>query len=83
MSDSYKVTVLNQKVFHDGRSMIVLHPKRANPEVEERFIAGLVEDGFIEKPKGWKPPVVEPIAVADGSQSVVPVESTDTDQAPA
>lgn len=70
MADTYKVKVLNQKVFHDGTSMIVLKPKGENPEVEERFIAGLVEEGFIEKPTGWKAPEKaeegEAIASADG-----------------
>ena len=54
MADTYKVNVLAQKVFHDGTSMIVLNPKNENPEVEHRFIAGLVEEGVIEKPKGFK-----------------------------
>lgn len=54
MADTYKVKVLAQKVFHDGTSMIVLNPKNENPEVEHRFISGLVEDGVIEKPKGFK-----------------------------
>lgn len=68
MTDTYKVKVLAQKVFHDGTSMIVLNPKNENPEVEHRFIAQLVEEGIIEKPKGFKvdePEVTELAADAE------------------
>jgi hypothetical protein len=59
MADKYKVKVLKQKVFHDGTSMIVLSVKGKSPEIDERFIAGLIEDGCIEQPKGWPTPDAE------------------------
>ena len=69
MADTFKVKVLKQTVFHDGTSMVVLKPKGENPEVAERFVNRLVEEGFIEKPTGWEAPVkaeAETLAVADG-----------------
>jgi hypothetical protein len=82
MSETFKVTVLKQKVFHDGTSMVVLKPKGDNPEVAEQFIASFVADGVIEKPKGWKAPVIESIAIADGSGAITPSEPA-ADQPPA
>lgn len=75
MADFYKVKVLAQKVFHDGTNMVVLKPKGDNPEVAEQFIAGLVDEGFIEAPAGWEAPEVVddggvPVASADGGLTV-------------
>jgi hypothetical protein len=48
MPDKIAVTVLRQKVFHDGKSVVVLKP--GDGEVEERFIPGLVADRIILDP---------------------------------
>ncbi len=79
MADTYKVKVLKQAVFHDGKSMIVLspetkkNPKPINPKVEHRFIAGLIEQGSIDAPQGWKEPVKDDDAnvVKDDDANVV------------
>lgn len=50
MADKIRVTVLRQKVFHDGSSMVVLSPKAKTARVDVRFVADLHKEGFIADP---------------------------------
>ena len=79
MSDLVEVTVKRQKVFHDGRSMIVLKPGKKKVGVERRFIAGLVDEGVIDPPKEWEPDAVEAIAKADGTLNAVSNDAADSE----
>jgi hypothetical protein len=80
MTDKTKVKVLKQHVFHDGTSMIVL--KEGSAEVENRFIASLVENYVIEKPKGFQTTseIAEVAEKATAQDGVAPVP--DTTEAP-
>ena len=51
MADKIRVTVLKQKVFHDGASMIVLNPRASkNAKVAPEFVSKLFEEGIIADP---------------------------------
>jgi hypothetical protein len=72
MAETYKVKILAQKVFHDGTSMIVLNPKnKDNPEVEYRFIQGLVDEGVIEKPRGFTVEAAEVTELAEDADKAL------------
>ncbi|MGF7152619.1 hypothetical protein [Novosphingobium gossypii] len=49
MADKIEVTVLRQKVFHDGTSMVVLKP--GDQEIDSSRVAGLVDEGIVEDPE--------------------------------
>lgn len=65
------VTVLQQKVFHDGLSMVVLKPGDENAAVEASFVQGLVDEGVIDPPDGFEPPVEGGFETEDDDLSLV------------
>lgn len=72
MDETTEVTFKGQKVFHDGTSMIVAKAteKRGVPT---RFVQGFIDEGVIDKPKGWDAAVAERnIPRADSAGQVDP-----------
>jgi len=74
MADKTEVTVLKQKVFHDGLSMVVLTPGEG--KVAPEFLAGLYADGVIADPgKEALKGAAAPTGFSDGGESASEVET--------
>ena len=77
-TDTIDVTFANQKVYHDGTSMVVAKKGDTKP-VERRLVPGLLADGSIKEPKGWAEEIAEKnsYAVADGGPQFSPAPDAD------
>lgn len=75
-TDTFAVTFLKQKVFHNGTSMIVAKAGDKR-EIEAQLVSNMVADGSIKVPKGWAAAIeakAEPAAADDAGATDAPAE---------